>query len=81
MLFEDGAPPREVLDFLQHYGSTPERARKSLDFISQPSLRAYIFTYSVGGQLVKDAVERGAVTFGALLTEPATPGALKQSQR
>ena len=78
MLFEDGAPEREVLDFLQHYGSTLERARKSLAFISQPTLRAYIFTYSVGGQLVKDAVGRGAVTFGALLQEPTTPGALLQ---
>ncbi len=78
MLHEDGASEREVLDFFRHYASaTPERAQKSLDFISQPNFRAYIYTYSVGGQLVKDALDRGAVTFGQLLSEPLTPGDLR----
>ncbi|AWN24469.1 hypothetical protein DKM44_04280 [Deinococcus irradiatisoli] len=78
MLHEEGAPAAEVLDFFRHYASaTPERAQKSLDFISQPNFRAYIYTYSVGGQLVKDALERGAVTFGELLSAPMTPGELR----
>ncbi|GAA4018482.1 hypothetical protein GCM10022631_34380 [Deinococcus rubellus] len=78
MLHQDGASQREVLDFFRHYAaSTPERAQKSLEFISQPTFRAYIFTYSVGGRLVREAIKRGAVTFGQLLAEPVTPGALR----
>ena len=78
MLHADGAPEKEVLDFFRHYGAaTPERAQKSLDFIAQPTFRAYIFTYSVGGRLVKEALQRGAVTFGQLLSTPLTPGALR----
>lgn len=78
MLHQDGASQREVLDFFQHYGATSERAQKSLDFISQPTFRAYIFTYSVGGALVKDAIKRGAATFGELLRKPMTPGELRE---
>ena len=78
LLHADGAPEKEVLDFFRHYSAaTPQRARKSLEFIAQPTFRAYIFTYSVGGRLVRDAVARGAVTFGQLLSEPRTPGALR----
>ncbi len=78
LLHADGASEKEVLDFFRHYNaSTPERAQKSLEFISQPTFRAYIFTYSVGGRLVKDAVKRGAVTFGQLLQGPRTPGELR----
>ena len=78
LLHADGAPEKEVLDFFRHYNAaTPQRARKSLEFIAQPTFRAYIFTYSVGGRLVREAVKHGAVTFGQLLTEPRTPGALR----
>ncbi|GAA4013864.1 hypothetical protein GCM10022631_26960 [Deinococcus rubellus] len=78
MLHADGAPAKEVLDFFRHYNAaTPERAQKSLEFISQPTFRGYIFTYSVGRRLVREAIERGAVTFGQLLTEALTPGALR----
>ncbi|TSA83712.1 DUF885 domain-containing protein [Deinococcus detaillensis] len=77
MLHQDGASQREVLDFFQHYGATEERAQKSFDFIAQPTFRAYIFTYSVGSGLVRQAVERGAVTFRELLREPKTPSDLR----
>ncbi|WP_161883534.1 hypothetical protein [Deinococcus alpinitundrae] len=78
MLYQDGASQREVLDFFRHYNAaTLERAQKSLEFISQPTFRGYIFTYSVGRRLVREAIERGAVTFGQLLSEALTPGALR----
>ncbi|WP_161882676.1 DUF885 domain-containing protein [Deinococcus alpinitundrae] len=78
LLHADGAPEKEVLDLFRHYNAaTPQRAQKSLEFIAQPTFRAYIFTYSVGGTLVREAVKRGTVTFGQLLTEPLTPGALR----
>ncbi|ANE44113.1 hypothetical protein [Deinococcus puniceus] len=79
MLHADGVPEAEVLDFLMQYSVAPiERARQSLRFISQPSFRAYIFTYSVGGALVEGWMERhGAAGFARLLSEPLTPGQLR----
>ncbi|WP_019584723.1 hypothetical protein [Deinococcus apachensis] len=80
MLHAEGRPEAEVLEFLARYGvSNEERARQSLRFISQPNFRAYIFTYSVGGDLVKGWVARnGAEGFARLLTEPLTPGGLRE---
>ncbi|WP_293913414.1 hypothetical protein [Deinococcus sp.] len=81
MLHEGGAPEREVLDFLRHYNASSEaRARKRLAFISQPTFRAYIFNYSAGGKLIREALERGAVTFGQLLREPLTPAELAPAE-
>ncbi|MEF2279084.1 hypothetical protein V3W47_12310 [Deinococcus sp. YIM 134068] len=79
MLHADGATEAEVLDFLRHYGPASEaRARQSLRFISQPTFRAYIFTYSVGGDLVRGVLEQGGTPgFARLLTEPVTPGQLR----
>lgn len=78
-LFEDGHPEAEVLDFLRHYGGVDDaRARKSLEFITQPTLRAYIFTYPVGAELVKGVLDReGTAGFRRLLREPVTPGQLR----
>lgn len=77
-LHADHAPEGEVLDFLQTYALASEaRARQSLRFIGNPTFRSYIFTYAVGGDLVRQAVERGGSdTFAHLLREPVTPGQL-----
>ncbi|EYB66847.1 hypothetical protein DEIPH_ctg064orf0008 [Deinococcus phoenicis] len=80
MLHEGGAPEAEVLAFLQRYGVMgEERARQSLRFISQPNFRAYIFTYSVGGDLVERWMGQGAQNFAHLLQEPVTPGQLREA--
>ena len=77
LLHAQGRPQAEVLDYLTTYSlHTPERARQSLSFLEDSSFRAYIFTYSVGGELVRAALARGAVTFWELLSEPLTPGQL-----
>jgi len=71
----------EVLDYLQTYAlSTPERAHQTVRFITAPNMRAYIYTYSVGGELVRRAMEtEGAqAAFRRLLTHPITPGELAQ---
>lgn len=77
-LHADHAPEGEVLEFLQTYALASEaRARQSLRFIGNPTFRSYIFTYSVGGDLVHRATERGGSdTFAHLLREPVTPGQL-----
>ncbi|UQN05365.1 DUF885 domain-containing protein [Deinococcus sp. QL22] len=79
MLHADRLPEAEVLDFLMQYSVAPiERARQSLRFISQPTFRAYIFTYSVGGELVEGWMRRqGSAGFARLLNEPLTPGQLR----
>ena len=79
MLHADALPEAEVLDFLMQYSvASTERARQSLRFISQPTLRAYIFTYSAGGELVEGWMERqGSAGFARLLSEPLTPGQLR----
>ncbi|MDL2345326.1 hypothetical protein QOL99_14380 [Deinococcus sp. MIMF12] len=79
MLHEDGRPEAEVLDFIRHYAPASEaRARQSLRFLSQPTFRAYIFTYSVGGDLVRGWMDReGTAGFARLLREPLTPGHLR----
>ncbi len=82
LLHEEGRTEAELLDYFQTYAlSTPDRARQSLKFISNPSFRAYIFTYSVGGELVRRAMEAGdrQEVFRRLLTRPVTPGELSAS--
>jgi hypothetical protein len=75
-LYEDGASENEVLEYLAHYGlKTPDRARKNLQFIRH--VRGYIFTYSVGYRLVNRARHKDANMFYQLLSEPFTPGQLR----
>ncbi|WP_188962025.1 hypothetical protein [Deinococcus aquiradiocola] len=79
MLHEDHAPQAQVVEFLMRYNVVSEaRALKSLEFITHPSFRSYTFTYSVGGRLVRRAMQAGAPreVFARLLTEPVTPGEL-----
>jgi hypothetical protein len=55
--------------------ATPERAAKSVGFFTHPLYRAYIFTYSVGHDLIAAAADP-AVTFRRLLTEQVLPSEL-----
>ncbi len=80
MLHEDGAGPDEVVAYLQRYRlATPEEARKSIEFITHPNFRSYIFTYTRGGALLDRLFERGDATgwFARLLNEPVTPGTIR----
>jgi hypothetical protein len=74
--YQDGASENEILEYLGHYGlQTPERARKGLEFIRHA--RGYIFTYSVGYRLVNQARQKDENMFYRLLSEPFTPGQLR----
>lgn len=79
MLHGEGAGEAEVLEFIRTYAvASEERARQTLRFISVPNMRSYIFTYSVGGDLVRRYVAKeGTAGFMRLLTEPVTPGELR----
>jgi hypothetical protein len=76
MLYQNGVSENEILEYLGHYGlKTPDRARKNLEFIHHA--RGYIFTYSVGYRLVNRARQQNANMFYRLLSEPFTPGQLR----
>jgi hypothetical protein len=79
MLHGEGVGEAEVLEFIRTYAvASEERARQTLRFISVPNMRSYIFTYSVGGDLVRRYVAKeGPAGFMRLLTEPVTPGELR----
>ena len=80
LLHEDRAPEQEVIDYLQRYRlATPGEARKSIEFITHPNFRSYIFTYTRGGLLLDQLFARGQPQrwFARLLTEPVTPGVVR----
>jgi hypothetical protein len=67
----------QALDYLQTYGlSTPERAAKSLNFVTL--YRAYVFTYTAGYDLIKKAAAGRSKwpLFRRLLDEPVLPSQL-----
>jgi hypothetical protein len=78
MLLDDGVDEDEVVDFLMRYELVGEdRARKTIEFLR--AYRSYIFTYSIGEDLVEaylgdgpDRVER----FFDILRRPMTPSGL-----
>ena len=79
LLHEEHAATEEVVAYLQRYGlSTEAEARQRFRFIADPLWRAYIFTYSVGYDLVSawlrgvSAAER-VRRFRTLLTEQVYP--------
>jgi hypothetical protein len=80
LLHVEGRPEEEVLAYLQRYRlATPAEAEKSLQFISHPNFRSYIYTYTAGEELLANlfAVEDRNHWFRRLLAEPLTPGALR----
>jgi hypothetical protein len=69
----------QTIDYLQTFGlTTPERAAKSFSFLSHPLFRSYVFTYSVGYDLIA-ATPDPAKTFLRLLTEQVLPSQLISS--
>jgi hypothetical protein len=76
MLLHDGAGEADVLEYLGRYALlTPDRARQRVGFIRYA--RGYVFTYSVGSGLVRRARARDETLFYRLLSEPFTPGQLR----
>jgi len=80
ILYHTGKLDREqTIDYIRTYGLvTPERAAKSFSFLSHPLYRAYIFTYSVGYDLIK-ATDNPQQTFRRLLTQQLLPSQLAAS--
>jgi hypothetical protein len=70
MLHEDGASEDEVEAYLVKWGLiTPERARHQIRFVTDPTWRAYVITYSAGGDLCREWTGGDPARFARLLTE------------
>ncbi|MEN3342282.1 MAG: hypothetical protein V7644_1686 [Actinomycetota bacterium] len=76
-LHEEGRPQAEVEAYLLRWGlGTPERAAKSISFLTHPTWRAYVSCYSAGYELCRRFVHGDARRFRRLLTEQLTTGDL-----
>jgi hypothetical protein len=77
LLHEQGATPAETAAYLEKWNlSSPEEARKSVEFISHPLFRSYIFNYTLGTRLLERLFSQQGdrqTWFTRLLLEPVTP--------
>ena len=81
LLYEDGRSEAEVLEYIERYAlRKPEEARKSLEFLKNPTFRSYVFTYAAGYDLLEPLLSRedADTWFGRLLQEPVTPGVIRE---
>lgn len=82
MLHERGASKEEAATYLEKWAlSSPAEARKSIEFISHPLYRSYIFNYTLGMDLLEqlfNAKGSREPWFTRLLCEPVTPLMIKR---
>jgi hypothetical protein len=77
LLHEDGADTDTVVAYLARWGLLPEpRARKSVEFLSDPTWRAYMTCYVEGLPLCRSYVAGDPTRFERLITEQLTPDQL-----
>jgi len=70
MLHEDGATPGEAAAYTERWAArTPEYAASVVRFTLDPLWRAYVATYSLGGDLCRRHVDGDSERFRALLTQ------------
>jgi hypothetical protein len=82
MIHEDGVPPDEAAQFLERWNLvTPEQAKHSVSFITDPTWRAYVITYSAGRDLCRAYVAGDPARFRTLLTEHVRIGDLLAAAR
>ena len=81
MLHDQHKSEEEISQYLQKYDfSTEQEAKQTIDFISNPLYRSYIFTYYVGYDLLEELfkhVDRDRY-FKRMIEEPVTPGLVRQ---
>jgi hypothetical protein len=72
-LHEEHRPADDVRDYLIRWALwTPERAAKSIEFLTHPTWRTYVSTYTSGYDLCRAFVGDDVQRFRTLLTEPLT---------
>ena len=81
-LHEDGADPDTVSAEVARWGLlSPDRAAKSVEFLTHPTWRAYLTCYVEGLPLCRDFVDGDPARFDRLLSEQLTPDALEDQIR
>lgn len=86
-LHRDGASPESAVEYLMRYALRSEaEARQTLQFISDPLWRAYIFTYHVGRDLLGKWLDlfpggERLDRFRSLLTDQVTPFQIARAVR
>lgn len=74
LLHADGAEPDEAIAYLSRWGlQSPQRAAKSVEFLLDPTWRAYMTCYVEGLPLCRSFVGGDPGRFRRLLTEQLTP--------
>ena len=77
MLHEDGATTEEVEGYVRRWDlGSDEKAAHTVEFLSDPSSRAYVPAYPQGRRLCRDFADRAPGNFTRLLTEQLTPADL-----
>ena len=77
LLHDRGRPEEDAVAELERWGlASPERARKSVAFLTHPTWRAYIFCYVAGYPLCRRFVRGDPARFRRLLTEQLIPADL-----
>jgi hypothetical protein len=77
MLHEDGMTRPDAESYLQEWElDSPERAAKTVSFITDPALRTYVTAYTDGRRLCRSFMDRSPDGFRRLLTEQLTVSSL-----
>jgi hypothetical protein len=77
MIHEDGASVEEAEGYTEKWNlMTPEQAKHSVSFITDPTWRAYVITYSAGRDLCRAYIDGDPARLRRLLTEHVRIGDL-----
>ena len=77
MIHEEGASEDEAQAYIERWNiSTPEQAKHSVRFVTDPTWRAYVITYSAGRDLCRAYTKGDPARFRTLLTEHVRIGSL-----
>ena len=79
LLHEDGAGVDDVITYIERWGLAPrKRAEKSVEFLTDPTWRAYTTCYDEGLPLCREYVRGDPARFERLITEQVTPDQLAE---
>ena len=77
LLHDDGAPVDDVIAYMERWALLPRnRAEKTVEFLTDPTWRAYISCYIEGLPLCRGYVAGDPARFARLLTEQLVPADL-----
>ena len=78
LLHDQGRPVDAVIDYLARWGLlSRQRAEKAVQFLIDPTWRAYVYCYIEGVQLCRRFVNGDPARFERLITEQLTPADLE----